>query len=174
MTYKIGPVEKCGELGLTTDKKLEIQKQGPIKNGMVNDAYNSHSDSDSIVKDYEENDRIDEIVVIPTRDNSEDEEEDKQRLSRSETASSNESGFGTVDDELENEIREPRKNPPALTYQQRLSETKKEDVSCNSQHHSDGLNKYPAQSIKLPSLQVMTYFSYFQAIINRQSILKSN
>ncbi len=189
-THKIGPSEKSAELTAAIGNS-EQKHQQSTRSGKV--AYDSNSDSDSIVKDYDDNGeedergdsaegRIDEIVVVPSskRDKSGFEEDQRDHLSRSDTASSNESGFGTVDDEAENESGGKRaigneesgsseandKYPSAvITYQplqQRLREDSAKEVSCSSSsssesQQSDSISKYP-QAIKLPTLQVSPHF----------------
>lgn len=179
MTYKIGPLEEhCQDNG-----KLESSKVSVIK---VNEYEYSQniSDSDSIGKDFEEstamssddansltpnnkeNDDINEIVVIA--DSKSDSGKDHcDRLSNSDTASSNESGFGTVDDEIEHDKLENLKSEitkeavvPIIVYQplqqqQNGGYIKEISSSCspNTSQPSDNISKYP-QSIKLPTLQV--------------------
>jgi len=199
-THKIGPLEKCAELTAAIGNS-EQKHQQSTRSGK--DAYDSNSDSDSIVKDYDENgekdlrgdsakERIGEIVVVPNskRDNSGFEEDQRDHLSSSDTASSNESGFGTVDDEPENEAGGKRaeaigneesggseandKYPSAvITYQplqQRLREDSAKEVSCGSSsssesQQSDSISKYP-QSIKLPTLQVSSHLPMFQDAVS--------
>lgn len=186
MTYKIGPLEKCDDLSVAIDKNQPKEQNQSIKTGQVNDAYNLHSDSDSIVKDYDDisnenqkyetdKNKIDQIIIVSSSKSPGDtfEEDQRDHLSNSDTASSNESGFGTVDDELENDAigkqtqpseskensdKENKESQSAvITYQplgQRLNEDSAKEVSFNnsSSQQSDNINKYP-QSIKLPTLQ---------------------
>ncbi len=122
MTYKIGPLEKCHRL--TVDSSTQNPKISIIE---MNDYNNIASDSDSIEKDYasdsansredltakkEQRDestrgQLTEVVVVSSKsgevDISKDSGHDQRsdRLSTSDSASTNESGFGTVDDEHE-------------------------------------------------------------------------
>lgn len=86
-------------------------------------------------------------------------------LSSSDTASSNESGFGTVDDEIDDEKAEhiaqsenKESQPQIILYQplqqhnQGFIKDISSNCSSNTSKESDNINKYP-QTIKLPTLQ---------------------
>lgn len=186
MTYKIGPLEKNDHSHIIEKKTL----QSVIK--LTNDYNNISDDSDSIEKDYDEPpneeddtpkqirelkmENINEIIVIPgTNKNSKNIHENdgfinEENLSNSDTNSSNESGFGTVDDDIDNnsteKINEKSKNEsqvPEIIVYQPLKEQQNQGFikennssSCSSsstsQQSDNIVNKYP-QSIKLPTLQ---------------------
>lgn len=166
MSYKIGPLENPN-----------LVKDSCVK---LND-YNLHSDSDSIEKDYDEespNDEecesashmrdgcMNEIIVVPGVNKAENFEDPRDHLSNSDTASSNESGFGTVDDEVDHDKPDSRQEsegqecePQVIVYQPLqqhqnqgfINEMSSSGLSSPTQQ-SDNINKYP-QPIKLPTLQ---------------------
>lgn len=199
MTYKIGPLEKCHHMN--TQLRSQKPKVSIIE---MNDYNGSASDTDSIEKDYvsdsansredltkkqgttSENNgsSINEIVVINNDVNDKDRDHDHRsdHLSTSDsTSDTNESGFGTVDDESNekcdsvnhmNEIRTITQQPPIIVYQplqQKNSQHNQgyiSDISSNcptnSSQQSDNIGKYP-QGIKLPTLnyQVSSVFFTF-------------
>jgi len=159
MTYKTN--------GSSKDELADCQEVSstPIK---LNDYNNMSDDSDSIGKDFnDEQNKLDEIVVVENkafRHNDDDDNMNDQISNNSDSASSNESGFGTVDDELDNENEKKVENdnkkkesvPNVIVYQplqqkQGLFNEVKSN-SSNSSQQSDNISKYP-QSIKLPTLQ---------------------
>lgn len=187
MTYKIGPLEKCHH---NTPRSQMKPKVSIIE---MNDYNTSASDTDSIEKDYTSDSansredltkkqddvqansgNINEDVIIKenavdanNKDNGSDQRSD--RLSTSDaTSDTNESGFGTVDDEsdekCEDHINEIKTvTQPPVVYQplqQKGSQQNQAYISdissgCptnNSSQQSDNIGKYP-QGIKLPSLQ---------------------
>lgn len=182
MTYKIGPVDQKYH----QDVQIDSSKASVIKLSEYEYSQNI-SDNDSIEKDFEEsttnsdgvnniipkgNENINEIMIVTNSKSNDDvnnQEQHCDHLSNSDTASSNESGFGTVDDEIEHEkiennhitvdenIQETK--PPIIVYQPLQQQQNggyineiSSSCSSNTSQPSDNINKYP-QSIKLPTLQ---------------------
>lgn len=206
MTYKIGPLDSHHMNSQRTQKPkvsiIEVNDYNAsasdtdsIEKDYASDSANSREDLTK-KQDATKNDAtsiMNEIVVIAGNRNDPADNDDvndkdsghdqrSDHLSTSDAASdTNESGFGTVDDESNekcdsdhmNEIITVTQQPPVIVYQpfqQKNSQQNQgyiSDISSscptnNSSQQSDSIGKYP-QGIKLPTLNYqVSYSSRFQ------------
>ena len=177
MKYKVTPFESNVSnktAGLkkknkpAVDSNADKQKQNEFDN--IND-----EDSDGIEKDFESNDnKPGEPVQMAVVASNLKKHDSQDQLSHSDTVSSSESGFGTVDDEIDNQIQEDsnkiEKNPtntsnqivhqyqPLQQKQNQMSDVFGKQTGSNESNiqqqnqQADKSEKYQ-QPIKLPTLQ---------------------